>query len=149
VGVVAWSMGGLAAMMAAGSAPPDALVVIEPSAPEEVRGRHPGVPLRSGTFDPEDAYGRFPEGMAARPESRRARSERKRGIAVPAVACPFLVVSGADYAQERGRAVAARYGADHLAFPDLGHFDLVRDGKVRRAITRWLEAREPPANGPR
>jgi hypothetical protein len=109
--------------------------------------RHPEVPLRSGTFDPEEAYGRFPDGMPARPESLRARSERKRGIPVPAIPCRFLVVSGSDYPEARGRTVAEHYGADHLAFPHLGHFDLVRDGEVRRAVCEWLADEGRPCNG--
>jgi pimeloyl-ACP methyl ester carboxylesterase len=138
VGVVGWSMGGLVAMMAAGTITPRALAVIEPSAPAEVQGWHPEVRLGRGRYDPEEAYGRFPVGMAARPESLRARSERKRGLSVPSVHCPLLVVHGADYPEERGSAVAAFYGAEELAFPGLTHFDLIRDAGVREAIVPWL-----------
>jgi pimeloyl-ACP methyl ester carboxylesterase len=138
VGIVGWSMGGLVAMMAATAAPPAALVVVEPSAPAEVQGSNPEVPLRPGTFDPEAAYGRFPPGMGARPESLLARAERKRGISVPSITCRMLVVYGADYAEERGRPVAERYGADEREFPDLGHFELITSPVVRAAILEWL-----------
>ncbi len=137
-GVVGWSMGGLVAMMAAIVRAPAALVVVEPSAPAEIQGRNRDVPLRSGTFDPEDAYGRFPPGVAARPESLLARAERKRGISIPLVPCRMLVVYGADYAGERGRPVAARYGADERGFPDLGHFELITSPAVRDAVLAWL-----------
>jgi len=138
VGVVGWSMGGLVAMMATRVTELRALVVIEPSPPAEVQGWQTEVSLLSGTYDPEEEYGRFPEGMAARPESLRARSERKRGISVPSVPCPLLVVHGADYAVERGSEVAAFYGAEELAFPRLRHFDLVRSREVRESIAAWL-----------
>jgi len=138
VGAVGWSMGGLVAMMAARATAPRALVVIEPSPPAEVQGWHTEVSLLSGTYDPEEEYGRFPEGMAARPESLRARSERKLGISVPSVQCPLLVVYGADYAVERGSEVAAFYGAEELAFPQLDHFDLVQSDEVRDSIAAWL-----------
>jgi len=138
VAVVGWSMGGLVAMMAARQAPPRALVVIEPRAPAEVQGWHPEVPLQSGVFDPEQQYGRFPSGMMARPESLRARAERKRGISVPSIPCPLLVVHGADYGHERGRLVAECYDAAELAFPLLHHFELIQSLEVRDSILRWL-----------
>ena len=138
VRVVGWSMGGLVAMMAARAAAPRALVVVEPSAPAEVQGWHLEVSMQSGTYDPEEEYGRFPEGMAARPESLRARSERKRGISVPSIQCPLLVVHGADYARERGSQVAAFYDAEEMAFPQLHHFDLIRSSEVRDSIASWL-----------
>ncbi|MBW3667076.1 MAG: alpha/beta hydrolase, partial [Actinobacteria bacterium] len=56
--VCGWSMGGLVALMAATQTPPRALAVIEPSPPAEVQGTHPEVRLRSGTFDPDEVYGR-------------------------------------------------------------------------------------------
>ncbi len=128
VAVVAWSMGGLAAMMAASELELACLVLLEPSASEEIQGRHPDVPLDTGTFDPELVYGEFP-----RPESSLARAERKRGISVPGLGCPSLLIYGREFAEERGRRLAAFYGSDELSFPDLSHFDLVRNAEVRRA----------------
>src|SRR5207249_7232217 len=55
-----WSSGGLAAMMAARQAEADLLILLEASPPGEVQGFDESVPLGSGTFDPEDAYGAFP-----------------------------------------------------------------------------------------
>ena len=71
-------------------------------------------------------------------QSRSARAERKRGISVPSLPCPSLVVYGLDFPNERGRAIAALYGSHELAFPDLNHFDLVLNPRVREEIGRFL-----------
>ena len=131
IALCGWSSGGLAAMMAARQAEADFLILLESSPPGEVQGFDESVPLRAGTFDPEETYGAFPLGMRARPESLLARAERKRGISVPGLTCPALVVYGDDFAEERGHALAARYGAEKLAFPGLDHWDLVLDERVR------------------
>ena len=136
--VVAWSMGGLAAMMAADSA--DALVLLEASAPAEVQGTHRDVRPAPGVFDPEAEYGAFPAGVRARPESSLARAERKRGISVPELRPPTLVVYGDEYAEERGRRLVARYGAHELALPGKTHWDLVRDPESVRAIATRIAA---------
>jgi pimeloyl-ACP methyl ester carboxylesterase len=131
-----WSSGGLAAMMAARQAEADFLILLESSPPGEVQGFDESVPLRAGTFDPEEAYGAFPPGMRARPESLLGRAERKRGISVPRLLCPTLVVYGDDFPEDRGRALAAYYDAEELAFPGLGHWDLVLDESVRDYLSR-------------
>jgi pimeloyl-ACP methyl ester carboxylesterase len=133
-----WSMGGLAAMLAARVAAPDRLVLLEPSPPGEVQGFEDRVVPTPGTFDPEAAYGPFPPGIRARTESAFARGERRRGVSVPALDCPTLVVFGDQYADERGRAVARRYGADERHIPGLDHWGLVRDPQVPRAVSAWL-----------
>ena len=63
VALCGWSMGGLAAMIAARQAGAERLVLLEPSPPAEAQGFDDSVPLQTGTFDPEEAYGRFPAGM--------------------------------------------------------------------------------------
>lgn len=133
-----WSMGGLVALMASQWVRPHALVLIEPSAPAEIQGIHPEVELVHGRFDPEEVYGRFPSGQKARLESSLARSERKRGISLPIVPCPTLVVYGHDFPDERGRAVARLYGSDEHHFPDLGHWGLITDERVPKAIACYL-----------
>ena len=132
--LLGWSMGGLAALMAAGSA--DALVLLEASAPGEVQGFRPEVALVPGVFDPELEYGAFPEGIRARPESALARAERKRGVSVPALPCPALVVYGEEFPDERGRRLAKQYHARELAFPGKSHWDLVLDPEVIGAVAR-------------
>lgn len=138
-----WSMGGLVAMMAARRCRPTALVVIEPSVPAEIDGGDPGLPLETGTYDSESVYGPSVPGTRHRPESLLARSERKRGISIPAVDCPLLVVAGRDYTDSRGRPVAERYGGELLLFPTLSHFQLVVDPQVRDAIALWTRPLTP------
>lgn len=138
--LVGWSMGGLVAMMAALRRPPAALVVIEPSVPAEVGGLHPDVALEPGTYG-ADVYGTVAAANQSRRESLLARCERKRGIAVPALHCPTLVLSGRDYGDERSRPVARHYGATLLEYPDLGHADLATDPTVADDVVAWVRAR--------
>jgi pimeloyl-ACP methyl ester carboxylesterase len=142
--VCAWSMGGLAAMMYTqdSALPPQQLVLLESSPPGEVQGFDSTVQLAKGTFDPEEAYGAFPPGISARPESSLARAERKRGISVPSIPCPTLVVYGRHFPDDRGRGLAATYGAEQLEFPDLGHWDLILDERVPAAVASWLQAQQ-------
>jgi pimeloyl-ACP methyl ester carboxylesterase len=140
--VCGWSMGGLVALMAAQHSPLEAVVVLEPSLPLELSGGDFGRALRSGTYDAESAYGPLPPGTRCRPESLRALDERKRGISVPSVACPVLVVAGRS-GQPQGRRVARHYGADVLEFPDLGHSDLVVGPGVMAGIATWLAGTAP------
>ena len=135
-----WSMGGLVAMMAALRCRPAALVVIEPSVPQEIDGGDPDWPVEAGTYDAESTYGDTVARLRHRPESLTARGERKRGISVPGFACPVLVVAGCDYLATRGRPVADRYGAELLEFPELDHVQLVTDPRVRTAIAGWVRA---------
>lgn len=133
-----WSMGGLLVAMAAATLRPEAVVMIEPSPPAEVRGEDHDVPLERGTYDPEEVYGPFPPGTAPRPESTLARGERRRGISVPSLPCRSLVVGGRRFGEERGRRVAELYGSEHVEFPDLDHFDLVLDPSVPPVVARFL-----------
>jgi pimeloyl-ACP methyl ester carboxylesterase len=138
IGLVGWSSGGLAALLAAEQIRPSSLVLLEASPPSEVQGSDADLQIGDGLFDPEAVYGPFPPGVWSRPESIRARGERKRGLSVPAVPCPALVVYGHEFPEERGRALVALYGAEELSFPDLDHWGLVLDARVRQAIARWL-----------
>jgi dienelactone hydrolase len=130
-----WSSGGLAAMLAARPAEADLLVLLEASPPGEVQGFDETVPLVPGTYDPEAAYGAFPPGILARPESSLARAERKRGVSIPSLPCPALVVYGDEFAEERGQRLAAQYDAEELAFAGLDHWGLVLDERVRRELS--------------
>lgn len=134
--LLGWSMGGLAAMMTARSA--EALVLLEASAPGEVQGFRPEVALAPGVFDPEREYGPFPAGIRARPESALARAERKRGIPVPAISCPTLVVYGEEFPDERGRRLAKQYGARELPLPGRNHWDLVLEPGAIQAVAREI-----------
>ena len=136
--LVGWSMGGLASMMAAQRVSVDALVLLEASPPAEVQGFDESVQPAPGTFDPEAAYGPFPLGVPARPESSLARAERKRGISVPSLPARTLVVAGREFSEERGTRLAAHYNAGLIEFPDAGHWDLVLDSAVREAVRDQL-----------
>jgi pimeloyl-ACP methyl ester carboxylesterase len=139
--LVGWSMGGLAAMMAAGHLRPAYLVLLEPSPPSEIQGAHPEVQPQPGTYDPGDAYGHFPAGIPSRPESSPARDERKRGVSVPALPGPTLAVFGDEFPEDRGRAIVRRYGADELYLPGLSHWDLVLDPRVPGAVAAHIQSR--------
>ena len=140
VAVCAWSLGGLAAMLGADEARPDALILLEPSPPLEVQGLRDVVP-RPGTFDPLAVGAPFPAGMAARPESSLATGERERGVSVPSLppGTRTLVVAGDAHRDERGPRFAERYGGVFLDAGSANHWDLVRDPAIRARIAGWLD----------
>jgi hypothetical protein len=137
VALCGWSMGGLVVLEAAQVTKPSAVVLLEASPPAEVQG-FSDAPVADGTFDPEEVYGAFPPGMPARPESLRARSERKRGVSVPELPCRSLVVHGDEFPEDRGRDLAALYGSDVRPFPGFDHWDLVLRPDVPAAVAAWL-----------
>jgi pimeloyl-ACP methyl ester carboxylesterase len=133
-----WSMGGLVAMVAAEATGATRIALLEPSPPAEVQGHDASVPVAEGAFDPEREYGPFPAGIRARPESRLARSERKRGISVRTLPAAALVVHGDEFAEERGRAIARAYGAELVHVAGATHWDLVLQPSVRDRVVAWL-----------
>jgi pimeloyl-ACP methyl ester carboxylesterase len=135
-----WSMGGLVALAAARDIDPTRLVLLEASPPAEIQGSDDTIVPRPGVFDPEEVYGVFPPGIVPRPESQLARDERKRGISVPFVRCPTLVVCGDEFPEERGTRVAGLYDADLRRFPGLDHWALVLRPEVRDSIAAWLRS---------
>jgi pimeloyl-ACP methyl ester carboxylesterase len=144
VALCGWSMGGLVVLQAAQMVQPHSVVLLEASAPAEIQGHNPDVQLVGGAFDPEAEYGTFPDGIAARPESLLARAERKRGISVPSLPCPSLVIAGADFPDERGRALAELYGSEFVEFPELRHFELVLETAPRRTVAEFLGVHATP-----
>ncbi len=141
VSLCGWSMGGLVVLQASRRLRPHSVILLEPSPPAEVQGYDPNSEVREGIFDPQAVYGPFPPGVRARPESARARAERKRGISVPTLPCASLVVYGDAFREQRGKAIARLYGSDELDFPGLDHWRLVTDVHVRTEITEWLAAK--------
>jgi pimeloyl-ACP methyl ester carboxylesterase len=109
VSLCGWSMGGLVVLQATEHVRPHSITLLEPSPPAEIQGHNGDAEITDGIFDPEAVYGPFPPGMRARPESSRARAERKRGISVRHLPCPSLVVYGDEFREERGKAVAHLY----------------------------------------
>lgn len=140
VALCGWSMGGLVVLQAAQRMRPSTAILLEASPPGEVQGFDDSIEIADGAFDPEAVYGRFPDGMRARPESTRARLERKRGISVPTLPCPSLVVYGDDFPDDRGAALARLYGAEERSFPGFDYWDLVRNLGVARATGAWLDS---------
>jgi pimeloyl-ACP methyl ester carboxylesterase len=138
VALCGWSMGGLVVLQVAARLHAHSIVLIDSSPPAEIQGFDSGLPSASGTFDPEVVYGPFPPGIEARPESTRARSDRKRGISVPDLPCPSLVIYGDDFRDERGGAIARLYGSGEHYFPGDDHWDLLRDPRVRETIADFL-----------
>jgi hypothetical protein len=138
VSLCGWSMGGLVILQAAARVRPHSVILIDSSPPGEVQGFHTEITTAAGTFDPEAVYGRFPVGACARPESSLARAERKRGISVPQLSCPSLVIYGDDFGDERGTPIARLYSSEERHFRGLDHWDLVRDRRVREAIADFL-----------
>lgn len=143
VALCGWSMGGLVVLQTAQLMRPHSVVLLEASAPAEVQGFNPDTEIADGSFDPEAVYGRFPDGMAPRPESSRARAERKRGISVPSLPCPSLVIYGDDFRGERGTQLARLYGSDERDFPGFDHWDLVRRPEIPATVAEWLGIRSP------
>jgi pimeloyl-ACP methyl ester carboxylesterase len=138
VALCGWSMGGLVALLAAGMMQPAAVIALEPSPPAEIAGVHANIAIEPGTFDPDEVNGAWPDNPPTRRESGWALAERQRGISVPTVSCPLLVVASRTYATTRGRPIADFYGGDLLEFPDLHHVSLVDEAAVRTAILSWL-----------
>jgi pimeloyl-ACP methyl ester carboxylesterase len=141
VALCGWSMGGLVVLLAAADVRPHSVVLIEPSPPAEIQGYRQTAELPVGTFDPELVYGPFPRGACARPESALARAERKRGVSVPELPCPSLVIYGDEFPDDRGRRIGRLYGSEQRQFRGLDHWDLVRADRVREAIERFLTSR--------
>ncbi len=136
--VCGWSMGGLAAMMAAQRVEPDVLILLEPSPPAEVQGVRPEVQPAPGIYDGEEAYGLFPAGIRARPESALARAERKRGVSVPALPPTTLVVYGDEFPEQRGSGIARFYDAAELHLDAPSHWALVLEERARQAIANRI-----------
>ncbi len=160
--LVGWSMGGLAALMAASRGGVDAWIGLGPSPP--ARARDPALPRRAGTFGPEE-YGITSRDVADQPtmpdldeaermvalaslgeESRYARDDRKAGIVVPSLACPALVVAGtADQTFPPATYSDLPFAADVIVAEGASHWGLVLNrralARIVPAVLSWLEKR--------
>ncbi len=157
--VVGWSMGGLVAMMAAARGGWSACVAFAPSAP--AREVDPAIPVRTGEFGPEE-YGitsfdpNAQRGMSdlvreerlialssLSRESRMARDQRRRGIVIDSLPCPFLLVTGT---RDREWSAERYQGLDlpgnRLTMEGASHWGLVLNrlaiGKAAPQIASWL-----------
>lgn len=152
--LLGWSMGGLAAMLAATGGGVRAVVGLAPSTPAAARDA--SAPLRTGEFGPEE-YGitsNHPADQPAMPdltlderevalaslcrESRYARDERAAGVVIDALPCPLLIVtSTADTQWPRARYDALEIAAEHLSVDGASHWGLV----LSRTVVRDLAPR--------
>lgn len=158
--LIGWSMGGLVAMMVAAQGHADGCVTLAPSTPSlEI---DESVELRSGEFgcevygitstDPDDQPAMLDLDREEREvalqslsrESQFARDERRRGIVIPTLACPLLVVTGTNDEQWPSKRYDNLWlNADRLSIEGASHWGLVLN---RRALMqavpstiRWLE----------
>ena len=136
--VVGWSMGGLVAMLAAQRQRPAALVVVEPSQPRELGGHDTAVVPTVGAYDAKTMYGPLPPGTRHRPESHLALEERQRGISIPRIDCPLLVIASSSYPISRGSDIIDHYGGELLEFSGLDHASVIEAPDVANAIAAWL-----------
>lgn len=136
--VIAWSLGGLVALLAADRVRPERLVLLEASPPLEVQGLRPEIEPVPGTFEPREG----PPGVLRRPESSLAMGQRDRGVSVPSLpsGTRTLVVFGDEFRHDRGPVIAVQYGAEQLDAGAATHWDMVRDPALRSRILAWTSA---------
>ena len=160
--IIGWSMGGLVAMMVAASGHAAACVGLAPSTP--ARNEDLSLQLREGEFGPEE-YGIATDGSLDQPamlgldskeraivlrsasrESRLARDERRRGVVIETLPCPFLIVTGSEDTQwpsERYDDLWLNPG--RLNVEDASHWGLVLNRRtMSHAVTsvlKWIETK--------
>ena len=148
--IIGWSMGGLVAQMAATSGTIAVWVGLEPSPP--VLQVDSSLTLRNGVFDSAE-YGIAdpdPHTQTTMPdldieerkvalaslglESRRVRDERKRGIVIESVPCPFLVVNGTLSRDRSEKGHVERLASDRLVVEGASHWGLVLNRRALRTL---------------
>ena len=163
--LIGWSMGGLAAMMAAESQLARAFVGLAPSTPSLERDA--AIPLRQGEFDAAEYGITSFDPDAEQPamfdldreervialgslcrESRFARDERAAGVVVRDLRCPALVVtSTGDPQWPRSRYDGMHLQVEHMSVDGASHWGLVLNRGVISALVprviAWLDAVSP------
>lgn len=162
--VMGWSMGGLVAMMLAAAGEAAACIGLAPSTP--TRGLDASVDVRQGEFGPEEygITGRDPGDQLAMPdldieereialaslarESRRARDERKAGIVIESLPCPFLIVTGSDDHQWPANAYDGLWlDAAYREIEGASHWGLVLSRRALAEmvplVTGWVREHTP------
>ena len=159
--LVGWSMGGLAAMLAAEDGDVLACVGLAPSVP--ALRVDTSVELRHGAFGPEE-YGitsADPGDQPAMPdldreermialgslcrESRYARDERAAGVVIEALPCPLLIVtSTGDTQWPRSRYEGLHLAASYHSVDGASHWGLVLNRRVLATLVpdvlSWAQA---------
>ena len=158
--LIGWSMGGLAAMIAAARGPATAYVGLAPSPPS--RQRDASIPLRAATFDAAE-YGITSPDVDDQPtlrdldseerrialgslglESRWARDDRKAGVVLTALPCPALVVaSQADATFPPAAYADLSIPAERLVVDGASHWGLVLSRRLLATliptVIAWLD----------
>jgi len=158
--VMGWSLGGLAAMLAAARGRVSGYVGLAPSPP--ARQRDASVVLRHATFDAAE-YGITSLDPFDQPtmrdldaeerrialaslglESRLARDERKAGVVLTALPCPALIVASTGDATFQPSAYAdLPIKAERVVVDGASHWGLVLNRRLLTTlvptVTAWLE----------
>jgi pimeloyl-ACP methyl ester carboxylesterase len=158
--VMGWSMGGLAALIAAARGGALAYVGLAPSPP--ARARHTSPTLRSGVFgaeeygivsgDPGDQPAMPDLDLEERsialaslgPESRHARDDRRAGIVIADLPCPAFIVTGsADPTFPRRTYDDLPLAAEFLEAEGASHWGLVLNRRILATliptVAAWME----------
>ena len=162
--LIGWSMGGLIGIMAATKIPTTACIGLAPSTPKSKRDQ--SVELRTGEFTSED-YGitsNKPEEQTVMPdldreervialsslckESLLARDERKRGIIIESLPCPFIIVTGTlDEFWPLEVYTDLALPAEHLSIAGASHWGLVLNRrKLSEIVPKVIEWAKTLAN---
>jgi pimeloyl-ACP methyl ester carboxylesterase len=142
VAVVAWSMGGLVAMLAVQEVPVDLLVLMDPSAPSQLRTCE-DLPPAGGVYAPYAEFPHPPE-LVPRPESTLASRQRSNGIDIPRLPDRTCVVSSYEAPWPRAAGLAKHYGTRHLAMPRHDHFEIVlAEDAIATIVAAVLPPRQP------
>lgn len=159
--LIGWSMGGLVAMMVAATGDATACVALAPSMPAQLTDE--SITLRTGEFgpeeygivslDPEDQPGMTDLDQEERrialtslsQESRLARDQRRAGIVVQSLPCPFLLVTGTeDRAWPLERYRGLWLGGEQQQVQGASHWGLVLNRRglagAIPAVEQWLSA---------
>lgn len=166
--VMGWSMGGLVAMMLAAKGEAGACVALAPSLP--ALQEDPRCALQPGVFGPEvygiasldpgdqpampdlDREERQVALSSLGPESLLARSERRRGVLIPEIPCPFLLVTGTLDAQWPEKAYADLWLKHERLAMQASHWGLVLNRRAIRTVLpslhEWLHRSSGKNPGP-
>ena len=160
--VMGWSMGGLVGMMVASQGRGMACVALAPSVP--ARQLDTSVDLRTGEIGPEE-YGIVDGDINNQPamqdldseerslslsslssESRLARDQRRQGIVIESLPCPFLIVTGTDdKAWPKKRYEGLWLNADFYEVEEASHWGLVLNRRALAVgipeVLRWIHTK--------
>ena len=161
--IIGWSMGGLVGMMVAADGGVTAGIGLEPSPPAAFEDE--SARLRTGVYDSKeygivsldprdqpsmpdlDAEERSIALSSLGPESRLARDERRRGIVIESLQCPFLLVSGSGGSNKPSEPYGKMgLDADQYSVDGVSHWGLVLNKRSLMTtvsfVCQWLDRSE-------